>query len=104
MIRRFASAKFVPATAGPTAKNPVGSTLFSTPMVAVLRYPGHKILRTSCHESARKRLSGANVRDPERCDHICDQAVTYISLLMKRAADIFPEATSPQGQRASQLH
>src|SRR5260370_39649464 len=49
-------------------------------------------------------LSGANVRDPERCDHICDQAVTYISVLMKRAADIFPEDASSQGEGASQLH
>ena len=59
MIRRFTSAQFVPANAGAKAKNPVGSTLFSTPMVALLRHPGHKILRTSCHESARKRLTGA---------------------------------------------
>src|SRR6202521_3104858 len=56
MIRRFTSAQFVPASAGAKAKNPVGSTLFSTPMVALLRHPGHKILRTFCHESARKRL------------------------------------------------
>src|SRR5260370_13427131 len=60
MIRRFTSAKFVPANAGAKAKNPVGSTLFSTPMVALLRHPGHKILRTSCHESARKRLKGSD--------------------------------------------
>src|SRR5258708_35509435 len=58
MIRRFTSAQFVPANAGAKAKNPVGSTLFSTPMVALLRHPGHKILRTCCHESARKRLIG----------------------------------------------
>src|SRR5437660_12883713 len=57
MIRRFTSAQFVPANAGAKAKNPVGSTLFSTPMVALLRHPGHKILRTSCHASARKRLT-----------------------------------------------
>src|SRR6202040_2400437 len=56
MIRRFTSAQFVPAKAGAKAKNPVGSTLFSTPMVALLRHPGHKILRTSCHESTRKSL------------------------------------------------
>ena len=56
MIRRFTSAQFVPANAGAKAKNPVGSTLFSTPMVALLRHPGHKILRTCCRESARKRL------------------------------------------------
>jgi hypothetical protein len=37
-------------------------------------------------------LSGASVHEPERCDRICTEAVTYISLLMKRAADIFPEA------------
>src|ERR1700726_1035355 len=46
----------VPANAGAKAKNPVGSTLFSTPMFALFRPPGHKILRTCCHESARKRL------------------------------------------------
>jgi hypothetical protein len=46
----------VPANAGAKAKNPVGSTLFSTPMVALLRHSGHKILRTCCRESARKRL------------------------------------------------
>ena len=56
MIRRFTSAQFVPANAGAKAKNPVGSTLFSTPMVALLRHPGHKILRTCCRESVRKRL------------------------------------------------
>src|SRR5712671_7842513 len=56
MIRRFTSAQFVPANAGAKAKNPVGSTLFSTPMVALPRHPGHKILRTCCRESARKRL------------------------------------------------
>src|SRR5258708_3448997 len=61
MIRRFTSAQFVPANAGAKAKNPVGSTLFSTPMVALLRHPGHKILRTSCHESARKRLKAGAV-------------------------------------------
>src|SRR5690348_9034221 len=57
MIRRFTSAQFVPANAGAKAKNPVGSTLFSTPMVALLRHSGHKILRTFCRESARKRLT-----------------------------------------------
>jgi hypothetical protein len=35
----------------------VGSTLFSMPMVALLRHPGHKILRACCRESARKRLN-----------------------------------------------
>ena len=60
MIRRFTSAQFVPANAGAKAKNPVGSTLFSTPMVALLRHPGHKILRTCCRESARKRLKVAH--------------------------------------------
>ncbi len=34
MIRQFTSAQFVPANAGAKAKNPVGSTLFSTPMEA----------------------------------------------------------------------
>ena len=59
MIRRSTSAQFVPANAGAKAKNPVGSTLFSTPMVALLRHSGHKILRTCCRESARKRLKRA---------------------------------------------
>ncbi len=36
MIRRFTSAQIVPANAGAKAKNPVSSTLFSTPMVALL--------------------------------------------------------------------
>src|SRR5439155_20838866 len=63
MIRRFTSAQFVPANAGAKAKNPVGSPLFSTPMVALLRHPGHKIIRTSCHESARKRLI-TKLKDP----------------------------------------
>ena len=56
MIRRFTSAQIVPANAGAKAKNPVGSTLFSTPMVALLRHADHKILRTCCHESVRKGL------------------------------------------------
>jgi hypothetical protein len=56
MIRRFTSAQFVPASAGAKAKNLVGSTLFSTPMIALLRHSGHKILRTCCRESARKRV------------------------------------------------
>ena len=34
MIRRFTSAQFVPANAGAKAKNPEGSTLFSTPMAS----------------------------------------------------------------------
>jgi hypothetical protein len=38
-------------------------------------------------------LSGASVHDPKRCDRIRAQAVTYISLLSIRAAEIFPEAT-----------
>jgi hypothetical protein len=68
MIRRFTSAQFVPANAGAKDKNPVGSTLFSTPMVALLRDSGHKILRTCCRESARKRLR----RVPEKlpCNHV----------------------------------
>src|SRR6266446_1462382 len=56
MIRRFTSAQIVPANAGAKAKNPVSSTLFSTPMVALLRHADHKILRTCCHESVRKGL------------------------------------------------
>jgi len=56
MIRRFTSAQFIPANAGSKAKNPVGSMLFSTRIVALRRHAGHKILRKFCHESARKRL------------------------------------------------
>ena len=35
-------------------------------------------------------LSGANLNDPERCDRICHTVVIYMSLLMKRALEIFP--------------
>jgi|SRR5271166_176442 len=42
-------------------------------------------------------LSGASVHNPEKCDYICYQAVTYISLLVKRAADIFPDAAISEG-------
>src|SRR5438445_7488439 len=87
MIRRFTSAQFVPANAGAKAKNPVGSTLFSTPMVALLRHPGHQILRTCCRESAHKRLKGdadvAFIRlpssDPE---HIQLDALFYEDMLV----------------------
>src|SRR5712664_2815052 len=65
MIRRFTSAQIVPANAGAKAKNPVGSTLFSTPIVALLRHADHKILRTCCHESVRKRLSSTARAHPE---------------------------------------
>jgi hypothetical protein len=37
-------------------------------------------------------LSGASVHESQRCDQICTEAVTYISLLMKRAVEIFPDA------------
>jgi hypothetical protein len=36
-------------------------------------------------------LSGANLSDPERCDNICHIAVIYMSFLMKRAVQIFPD-------------
>ena len=35
-------------------------------------------------------LSGANINDPDRCDLICAHAITYMSLLLKRAEQIFP--------------
>jgi poly(3-hydroxybutyrate) depolymerase len=38
------------------------------PMVALLRHPGHKILRTCCHESARKRLTSSL---PARSSRAC---------------------------------
>src|SRR5438874_6932836 len=81
MIRRFTSAQFVPANAGAKVKNPVGSTLFSTPMVALLRHPGHKILRTSCHESARKRLKTAAQNAPGRARRI---SLIRLSALFKK--------------------
>ena len=36
-------------------------------------------------------LSGANLSDPLRCDRICHTIVIYMSLLMKRAIEIFPD-------------
>jgi hypothetical protein len=40
-------------------------------------------------------LSAANLNDPARCDIICHQVVIYISLLMKKAADVFPGVQNP---------
>jgi len=41
-------------------------------------------------------LSGASVHDPKKCDYVCYQAVIYITFLVKRSADIFPNATISQ--------
>ena len=56
MIRRFTSAQFVPADAGSKDKNPMGSTLLSTPIIAPTNLDRHEILRNFCHESVRKGL------------------------------------------------
>src|SRR5437870_12479738 len=91
MIRQFTSAQFVPANAGTKAKNPVGSTLFSTPMVALLRHPGHKILRTSCHESARKRLTSPRfVGSPPACAELLQSRSELFRPSLKGMIDIEP--------------
>src|SRR5262245_61375776 len=56
MIRRSTSARFVPADAGAKDKNPMGSMLFSAPIIASLVPDCHQILRKSCQESVRKGL------------------------------------------------
>jgi hypothetical protein len=56
MIRRFTSAQFVPADAGSKDKNPMGSALLSTPIIAPTNLDRHQILRNFCHESVRKGL------------------------------------------------
>src|SRR5262249_26575668 len=56
MIRRFTSAQFVPADAGANDKNPMGSTLLSTLIIAPTKLDRHEILRNFCQESARKGL------------------------------------------------
>src|SRR5438270_10542668 len=58
MIRRFTSAQFVPADAGSKAKNPMGSALLSTPIIAPTNLDRHQILCNFCHESVRKGLTG----------------------------------------------
>lgn len=42
-------------------------------------------------------LSGAILNDPQRCDLICHITVIYMSLLMKRAIEIFPDGANPPG-------
>src|SRR5271169_332342 len=54
MIRRYTSARFVPADAGAKDKNPMGSMLFSASIIASSVPDCHQILRTSCQESVRK--------------------------------------------------
>jgi hypothetical protein len=54
MIRRYTSARFVPADAGAKDKNPMGSMLFSASIIASSLPECHQILRTSCQESVRK--------------------------------------------------
>src|SRR4029077_3050046 len=53
MIRRSTSARFVPADAGAKDKNPMGSMLFSAPIIASSVPDCHQILRKSCQESVR---------------------------------------------------
>jgi hypothetical protein len=57
MIRRFTSAQFVPADAGSKAKNPMGSALLSSPIIAPTNLDRHQILHNFCHESVRKGLN-----------------------------------------------
>jgi CBS domain-containing protein len=54
VIRRYTSARFVPADAGAKDKNPMGSMLFSASIIASSLPDCHQILRTSCQESVRK--------------------------------------------------
>jgi len=62
MIRRFTFARFVPADAGAKDKNPMGSMLFSAPIIALSVPDCHQILGKSCQGSVRKRLN--NPTDP----------------------------------------
>lgn len=39
-------------------------------------------------------LSGANVNDPHRCDLICQIATIYMTLMLKRAIEVFPSFAS----------
>ena len=50
------SAQFVPADAGSKDKNPMGSVLLSTPIIAPTNLDRHQILRNFCRESVRKGL------------------------------------------------
>src|SRR5213592_1941749 len=60
MIRRFTSAQFIPADAGSKDKNPMGTTLLSTPIIAPTNLDRHQILRNFCHESVHKGLNRKN--------------------------------------------
>src|SRR5438270_13786264 len=66
MIRRFTSAQFVPADAGSKDKNPMGSALLSTPIIAPTNLDRHQSLRNFCHESVRKRLKSVACRVVDR--------------------------------------
>lgn len=37
-------------------------------------------------------LSGANHNDPKKCDYICTDVIAFMSILISRSAEIFPEA------------
>jgi hypothetical protein len=39
-------------------------------------------------------LSGANVNDPQRCDLICQTATIYMTMLLRRAIEIFPDSAT----------
>jgi hypothetical protein len=42
-------------------------------------------------------LSGANINDAGKCDFICHVVLIYVALLMKKAAEIFPDIKEPSG-------
>jgi hypothetical protein len=42
-------------------------------------------------------LSGADLSDPHRCDLICQIATIYMTLLLKRAIEVFPDFGSLSG-------
>src|ERR1700719_3719138 len=82
MIRRCTSAQFVPANAGAKAKNPVGSTLFSTPMAQPVRH-GRQVTGTlppasNCPEGAtfsqpglRKSVVSYELTRDKTCEESC---------------------------------
>jgi hypothetical protein len=47
---------FVPADAGSKDKNPMGSVLLSTPIIAPTNLDRHQIFRNFCHNKARPRF------------------------------------------------
>ena len=85
MIRRFTSAQFVPADAGSKDKNPMGSVLLSTPIIAPTNLDRHQILRNFCHELVCKGL-----RTPAQLDEFRADALVWVSIkqpFIRRPAD-----------------